>query len=268
MTITSNSRPATGASRSPRSARTRTPFSAAFSRTLTTARREMSIAVGLGAGPRGHQRQRARARAQVEHRSARARVDLRAQHAREHPRVARRPEDPRQSHQPHMTRQDTHSGAAIRAAFDEPAPLTVGIEEELMLLDPTTLDLAPRAGEVIARTDGDPRYKLELPAAQLEIVSPPLASAGAVHEFLAQARADLQGRRRRPGPAAGLRRRPSVRARRGRAERRRALRAHDRRSTGASRGASWSSASRFTWRSAAPTARSPSTTRCAAGCPS
>jgi carboxylate-amine ligase len=91
-----------------------------------------------------------------------------------------------------MTQQDTQSGAAIRAAFDAAAPLTVGIEEELMLLDPRTLDLTPRAGEVIERTGGDPRYKLELPAAQLEIVSPPLANAGAVHEFLAQARADLK----------------------------------------------------------------------------
>ena len=91
-----------------------------------------------------------------------------------------------------MTQQDTQSGAAIRAAFDEPAPLTVGIEEELMLIDPTSLDLAPRAADVIARTGGDPRYKLELPAAQLEIVSPPLASASAVHDFLTRARADLK----------------------------------------------------------------------------
>ena len=91
-----------------------------------------------------------------------------------------------------MTQQDTHSGTAIRAAFDAPAPLTVGIEEELMLLDEQTLDLAPRALEVIARTDGDPRYKLELPAAQLEIVSPPLASAAAVRDFLGEARADLK----------------------------------------------------------------------------
>jgi glutamate---cysteine ligase / carboxylate-amine ligase len=88
--------------------------------------------------------------------------------------------------------EDTASAAAIVAAFDAPHPLTVGLEEELMLLDPATLDLAPRAIELLERLDGDPRYKLELPAAQLEIVSPPLPSAAVAHEFLAAARSDLK----------------------------------------------------------------------------
>jgi carboxylate-amine ligase len=42
-----------------------------------------------------------------------------------------------------------------------------------MLLDPGTLDLAPRAAAVLDRLDGDPAFKLELPASQLEIVTPP-----------------------------------------------------------------------------------------------
>ncbi len=42
-----------------------------------------------------------------------------------------------------------------------------------MLLDPVTLDLLPRAHEVLERTRGDPRFKGELPAAQLEIVTAP-----------------------------------------------------------------------------------------------
>jgi glutamate---cysteine ligase / carboxylate-amine ligase len=92
-----------------------------------------------------------------------------------------------------MTAQDRDLTAAdIRAAFDEPAPLTIGVEEELMLVDPPTLDLAPRARELLERVDGDPRYKLELPMAQLEIVSPPLTSAHAAAEFLATARSDLK----------------------------------------------------------------------------
>ena len=92
-----------------------------------------------------------------------------------------------------MTAQDRDLTAAdIRAAFDEPAPLTIGVEEELMLVDPATLELAPRARELLERVDGDPRYKLELPMAQLEIVSPPLTSAHAAAEFLATARADLK----------------------------------------------------------------------------
>ena len=51
-----------------------------------------------------------------------------------------------------------------------------------MLLDPETLDLAPVAPEVLARLGGDPRFKLELPASQLEIALPParsVAGAGA-----------------------------------------------------------------------------------------
>jgi carboxylate-amine ligase len=81
--------------------------------------------------------------------------------------------------------------ANTRAAFDVEAPMTIGLEEELMVLDAQTLDLAPRAGELLARMDGDPRYKPELPAAQLEIVVPPAAKVGEAVAALAAARADL-----------------------------------------------------------------------------
>lgn len=60
-----------------------------------------------------------------------------------------------------------------------------------MLLDPETLDLAPRAAEVLERTEGDGRFKLELPAAQLEIASPALRNAAEVAGFLLDARRDL-----------------------------------------------------------------------------
>jgi carboxylate-amine ligase len=80
---------------------------------------------------------------------------------------------------------------SIRAIFDEPAAMTVGIEEELMLLDPETLDLAPRAPELLERAQGDGRFKLEMPAAQLEIASPALKNAPAAAEFLHTARRDL-----------------------------------------------------------------------------
>lgn len=65
---------------------------------------------------------------------------------------------------------------SIRAAFDEALPLTVGLEEELMLLDPETHSLAPVAREVLGDFEaggGDPAFKLELPASQLEIVTRP-----------------------------------------------------------------------------------------------
>jgi glutamate---cysteine ligase / carboxylate-amine ligase len=69
--------------------------------------------------------------------------------------------------------------------------MTVGLEEELMLLDPQTLDLTPRAAEVLERVEGDPRFKPELPAAQLEIVLPPAATVGEAIAALRSARADL-----------------------------------------------------------------------------
>jgi carboxylate-amine ligase len=79
----------------------------------------------------------------------------------------------------------------IRAVFDVEAPLTVGVEEELMLLDPDSLDLAPRSRELLDRLGGDARFKLEMPAAQVEIMSPPMAGAAEAAEFLMVARRDL-----------------------------------------------------------------------------
>jgi carboxylate-amine ligase len=78
-----------------------------------------------------------------------------------------------------------------RAAFDADAPMTVGVEEELMVLDPETFDLAPRAHAVLERVEGDPRFKPELPAAQLEIALAPARTVGEATQALAQARADL-----------------------------------------------------------------------------
>lgn len=80
---------------------------------------------------------------------------------------------------------------ALREAFEPPAAMTVGIEEELMLLDARTLELEPRAHEVLAATGGDPRFKPELPAAQLEIAVPPAASVPEAAAALARARADI-----------------------------------------------------------------------------
>jgi carboxylate-amine ligase len=79
----------------------------------------------------------------------------------------------------------------LRELFDAPAPFTVGIEEELMLLDPDTLDLTPRARELKERAPDDGRFKLEMPAAQFEIASPALRNAAHATEFLLEARRDL-----------------------------------------------------------------------------
>src|SRR3712207_4551160 len=77
------------------------------------------------------------------------------------------------------------------AAFDAPAPLTVGLEEELMLLDAETLDLTPRSADVLARVERDPRFKIELPAAQFEIVTRPAERVGDAIAELRAARREL-----------------------------------------------------------------------------
>ena len=80
---------------------------------------------------------------------------------------------------------------ALRRRFDDAGGLTVGVEEETMLLAPGSDDLAPVAAAVLERLAGDARFKPELPAAQLEISTAPAASAGAAAAQLAAARRDL-----------------------------------------------------------------------------
>ena len=89
-----------------------------------------------------------------------------------------------------MTLEPTPTAAALRIAFDAPEPLTLGLEEELMLLDAETLDLLPRATDVVEAC-GDERFKLEMPAAQLELALPPVPSVPAAIAALAAARRDL-----------------------------------------------------------------------------
>src|SRR3954453_20563906 len=79
----------------------------------------------------------------------------------------------------------------LRERFDAPASLTVGLEEEVMVLDPETLDLTPRAAEVLERLEGDPRFKQELPAAHLEVMTQPHATPAAAIAELRDARRDL-----------------------------------------------------------------------------
>ena len=81
--------------------------------------------------------------------------------------------------------------AELRATFDAVPPLTLGLEEESMLVDEGSLHLLARAPEVIDRLDGDPRFKLELPASQLEIVLPPTATVAESARALAAARLEL-----------------------------------------------------------------------------
>jgi carboxylate-amine ligase len=79
----------------------------------------------------------------------------------------------------------------LREIFDGATSFTVGLEEEAMLLDAESLALLPRATEVLERLGGDPRYKLELPASQVEIVLPPSRTVAESAAALAAARRDL-----------------------------------------------------------------------------
>jgi glutamate---cysteine ligase / carboxylate-amine ligase len=83
------------------------------------------------------------------------------------------------------------SAAALRQLFDTPAAPTVGLEEEVMLLHPDTLDLLPRATDVLSRTTRDGWLKDELPASQLELVTPPAKTVAETAATLRDARRQL-----------------------------------------------------------------------------
>lgn len=75
---------------------------------------------------------------------------------------------------------------------DVPAPpLTIGLEEEVLLLDPRTFAPAPVAAQALERLGGDPRFTSELPADQLEITIGPAQTVGELTAALAAARRDL-----------------------------------------------------------------------------
>ncbi len=77
--------------------------------------------------------------------------------------------------------------------FDAVEPFTIGIEEEVMLLDTETLELADVAGALVSPlAECPPAPKLELPASQVELVSAPRRSVGdAIADIAAGRRALL-----------------------------------------------------------------------------
>lgn len=124
---------------------------------------------------------------------------LSAQALGEHHRVAGWLEDSRYGQKPHAVNASQlkagetlgRAADALRAAFDGAPAYTVGVEEELMLLSSRDLGLAPVAPEALDRMAGDTRFKMELPASQLEIVCQPAAHVGEIESALRQARSDL-----------------------------------------------------------------------------
>jgi carboxylate-amine ligase len=81
--------------------------------------------------------------------------------------------------------------ARCQTAFDHTLSYTIGVEEELMLVDPVSFDLAPAVDRVLALVDRDARYTRELRSAQLEIVTPVCASAADACRELGHARRHL-----------------------------------------------------------------------------
>lgn len=91
---------------------------------------------------------------------------------------------------------DVVSADECRVRFDESSEFTVGVEDELMLLDADTLELAPVIDHVLAEVEEDARFTKELRTAQLEIVTPVCATAAAACEELTDARRVLVERLR------------------------------------------------------------------------
>ena len=66
----------------------------------------------------------------------------------------------------------------LEAAFARGRPMAVGLEDEVMLLDPETLDLTPIAAEVVDAAPAGAPLKLELPASQVELTTEPASTVG------------------------------------------------------------------------------------------
>lgn len=80
----------------------------------------------------------------------------------------------------------------LRQAFDaQEREFTVGVEEELLILDAGTLDIAPVCETLLAAAPGDGRFCCELPAGQVELVTPVCTTAEGIRAALLSARRDL-----------------------------------------------------------------------------
>jgi glutamate---cysteine ligase / carboxylate-amine ligase len=84
-------------------------------------------------------------------------------------------------------------------SFGQSAPYSLGVEEELFLVDAQTLEPVPIAAVVVP--EPGPRIKHELFASVVEITTPVCADAGEVLEELRRLRAEVAGRAAEHGAA-------------------------------------------------------------------
>jgi carboxylate-amine ligase len=78
------------------------------------------------------------------------------------------------------------TGDSLAERFVDSGRTTFGLEEEIMVLHPETLDLLPRGVELLEGLDD--RFKAELPAAHVEIASSPATSFDSLALELAECR--------------------------------------------------------------------------------
>lgn len=77
----------------------------------------------------------------------------------------------------------------LRQRFERAETLCFGLEEEVFLVDAESFELSHRAQQLVPRLSGNGTVKLELPASQIELVTPPRQAIPALIADLAAARA-------------------------------------------------------------------------------
>ena len=86
------------------------------------------------------------------------------------------------------------AGARLREPFERGRAMTVGVEEELLLVDPETLDLVSVADDLVPALGDPERFRKELSAAQIEILTPVCATAAEAAGAIRTARREVIGR--------------------------------------------------------------------------
>jgi carboxylate-amine ligase len=84
--------------------------------------------------------------------------------------------------------------ARARRRFSHLVPFTLGLEEELFVVDPETLRPVPAGATVLAAMDGDIRYAPELRASQIELITPICTTPREAAASLAELRGRLEDR--------------------------------------------------------------------------
>jgi carboxylate-amine ligase len=80
---------------------------------------------------------------------------------------------------------------SVREVFDSASSFTIGVEEELMLLDPETFELSPNVDAALESVGHDKRFSKELRTTQIELITPVCTTAWDAWHELRSARQTL-----------------------------------------------------------------------------